>query len=229
MKKITIAFLTIILLTGCGAKNGTKEVSHKEKQEVNIPEDKQVDTYQDDNPIKLGLYQYQNKNTNRKLLTEYTGDFAFETDIGSFETFLTQEQEIDSDYFQNTWKKYYDTYTNIDNYRIGYMIRFELNDGTVMEKTLKQPADGDSIYDYIQIYMYDDVHKEINAWYSHVTQEEYNDDVILSSIKLTGSTKIAEVKSPVTLTVFSYSSDDDFKDGQYRGQSKYAINIKKGN
>ena len=70
------------------------------------------------------------------------------------------------------------------------------------------------------------MHQEIGSWYSHVTSDEYSDKTILSSIKLTASSDWEMIKSPIKLTAFSYDSDDDFKDGKYRGNSSYTITIK---
>ena len=161
----------------------------------------------------------------RTKINEYTSSCIGIADIGSFEVFLTDKEKIDGDYFQNTWKTYYSEYTDIDNYKIGFHIKFSLSDGTIFDKLLLDPDDGDAFYSYIQIYVYDDVHKNIGQWYSHVTQEEYDEDTLLSSIKLTASTYWDQIESPIELTVFSYDSEDDFLDNKYRGNSFYTINI----
>ena len=37
--------------------------------------------------------------------------------------------------------------------------------------------------------------------------------------------KSSDIISPITLTVFTYKDDDDFKDGYYRGNSFYTVEI----
>jgi len=81
------------------------------------------------------------------------------------------------------------------------------------------------IFDYVQLYLYDDVHKEIGAWYSHVTEEEYNEDTLLTSIKLTASTNIDKIISNITVIAFSYDEDDFDEEGFYRGKSKWEVKI----
>ena len=79
----------------------------------------------------------------------------------------------------------------------------------------------------MQIYLYDDVNQKDGAWYSHITEEEYNDNSILTSIKLTGSTFTNEITSDIILTVFTYDEDDFDENNQYRGISKDKITIKR--
>ena len=77
------------------------------------------------------------------------------------------------------------------------------------------------------IYLYDDIHQEDGAWYSHVTEEEFNENTILTSIKLTGSTLTNDINSDITLTVFTYDEDDFDESNNYRGISKDTIIIKR--
>lgn len=224
MKKVLLFFMCLFLLGGCGSKqdDSTKENVNLDDNDDNVVIE---DDYIDDNPIELGIYLYNGSSEPRELIKEYSSSCVGIADIGSFEVFLTNDDSISGDTFQTVWQSYYDTYQDIEKYRIGYYIEFKLSDGTSFNKLLLDPDDGDEFYDYIQIYLYDDVHQEIGAWYSHVTSDEYNNDTILSSIKLTASSDWEMIESPIILTAFSYDSDDDFKDGEYRGNSLYTITI----
>jgi len=75
--------------------------------------------------IELGLYKYHGKNKERELIKEHKSVWEYHKDIESFEVFYTKQQFIDSNYFQDTFKKYYEFYKDIDNYKIGYHIKFQ--------------------------------------------------------------------------------------------------------
>ena len=76
---------------------------------------------------------------------------------------------------------------------------------------------------YFYIYFYDDVNAP-NGFYSHL--ENVNDNTLMTSVKLYAVDEIDEVES-ITLTAFTYDEDDFDKDNNYRGNSKYTINIKR--
>ena len=96
----------------------------------------------------------------------------------------------------------------------------------MQEATITTPDKTFIFNPYIFIYLYDDIHQPDGAWYSHV--ESMTDNTLFSSIKLTAIHNLNEITSPVTLTVFTYDTEDDFdEDGNYRGNSKYTININK--
>ncbi len=224
MKRFLFLVMCLLLLGGCGNKvEDEKVIEDTSSNNENVVDEEE--SYSDDNPITLGMYLYNGSGEDRKLIQDYSSSCVGIADIGSFEVFLTRDDSISGDNFQTVWQTYYDKYQNIENYRIGYYIEFSLSDGTSFNKLLLDPSDGDEFYDYIQIYLYDDVHQEIGSWYSHVTSDEYNDETILSSIKLTASSDWEMIESPIVLTAFSYDGDDDFKDGKYRGNSSYTITI----
>ena len=224
MKKI-IVIVCLLLLVGCSEKKVTNNDVKKEKEEqVEKKED-----YVDNNPIKLGIYMYYNSYTNRKKLSEYTTDWKLNVDLCSLEIFYTNEEDIPGSKIKDLWKTYMEKYDNIDNYKIGYNIIFDTkNDGTISKNILSPKDTTDAtVYKYMQIYLYDDINQNDGAWYSHLTEEEYNNNSILSSIKLTGSTITNEITSDITLTVFTYDEDDFDENSQYRGISKEKIIIKR--
>ena len=115
-------------------------------------------------------------------------------------------------------------YTDIDNYKIGYNIKFILNDGTSLDNTFLKP---DIFYfaKYFYVYFYDDIHQKDGTMYSHL--EEVNDNTLMTSIKLYAVDGIDDVKD-IILTAFTYDDEDDFDDnGNYRGSSSYTIEIKR--
>ncbi len=220
---IASLLLLFIVLVGCTNQNiTTNNVSNSINNVI------EEDEYIDDNDIIIGLYKEFNSNHQRELITTYNGPWNQYTDIMSFVTFASLEETISGSTFQTIWYDYWNRY-NSSNYKIGYYIYFTTTSGKVFEQTILSPGDGDWFFDYIQIYLYDDVHQQIGSWYSHITKEEMTDESILTSIKLTASTKIAEINSPIRLMVFTYDNDDFDENGYYRGNSKYEIIINKSN
>ena len=155
--------------------------------------------------------------------TYYT-DFISGKDIGSFEVFLTDEEIIDGATFKNIWNKYYKNYDNIENHKIGFNIKFVLKDGTHYNANYFEP-DTYKFSEYFYTYLYDDIHQDDGAYYSHL--EEINENTLLTSIKIHAVDGIDEVDSFI-LSAFTYDTEDDFdEEGNYRGNSLYVIRIKR--
>lgn len=221
MKKILL--MLVILLVGCTPK---EEINKEENKLENNNEIKQEEIikeeYVDNNPIKLGLYLYTGSYSNKEKLSTYETTFVSGSDIGSFEVFFADEEVISGNSFKSLFNSYYDKYANIDNYKIGYNIEFTLKDGTVNKFNLLEP--NTYLYgDYFYTYLYDDIHVNEGEFYSHL--ESIDDNTLITSIKIYAVDKIDDVEK-IKLTVFTYDSDDDFdEDGNYRGISKYSIDI----
>lgn len=223
MKKIILLTL-IILLSGCSLNNE----ENKSKPEINNTESniaENEEQYIDENKVKLSLFLYDNNYTNKNRLEDahYT-DFISGTDIGSFEVFLTDEEIINGTNFKNTWNTYYNKYENIENHKIGFNIKFILNDGTSYNANYLEP-DTYKYGEYFYTYLYDDIHQEDGAFYSHI--ENMDENTLLTSIKIYAVDGIDKVESFI-LSAFTYDTEDDFDDeGNYRGNSIYVIRIKR--
>ena len=216
MKKIFLLFI-ILLIVGC-KKEDAKEIERIEKL-INEPQKEEIPKetpYVDNNPIIVGLYK------DRKLIKEYHKKFTNQTDLAIFNVVFTNDESLDNDSFKNIWKKNYEKYDNIDNYKIGYEIEFEAN-GEMQNNVMLDPTNQHKLHPYLYTYLYDDIHN--SGHYSHVTKEQVKDDTIYSSIKIYLHQQINKITSPITLTVFTYKDDNDFVDGHYRGNSKYTITI----
>jgi len=229
IKKI-ILLITIILLTACtkteelekeepNNETEQKETIENEEEKEKIPE------YQDNNPIKLGLFLYDNNYKNKNVLKDtYYAEFSSWKDIGSFEVFYTEDEIINGTSFKDVWKKYYNNYQNIDGYKIGYNLKFILSDGTNFEYNYFEP----DIYrfsEYFYVYHYDDVHQKDGVVYSHLEKMEEN--TLMTSMKIHAGESIEEVENFI-LSVFTYNDSENFdSEGNYRGNSRYTIRIKK--
>lgn len=214
-KKMIFLFIIMMVISGCEAK-----VKDDVKEDVNTIEVDQnkdyVDPYLDDNPIELGLYV--NNNESRDLVTSYDVDFIQYTDIISLEVYYTRD-EVLSGSQKNLWNTYFNKYSDIDKYKIGFNISFQVGEDIRSVQILK-PSDVNSIFDYVQIYLYDDINQD-GGFYSHITDSEFNDNSILSSVKLTASTKIDDITSDIKVKVFTYDEDDFDDNGIYKGSSYY--------
>jgi len=230
MKKIIITSIVLIILISTFTYLKINNLDNYKEPEIkkdNVNTDllEEKESYTDNNPIKLGLYKYYGRGKNRELITEYNKSWSYHNDISSFEVFYTNESTINGKYFQDTFKEYLDKYTDIDNYKIGYIISFNTKNGEI-NKTILSPKDTEEFFDILEIYLYDDYHREKGVWYSHTTEDEYNEETLLTSIKLTAGKNISEITSDISLTVFTYDYDDFDDYGNYKGISKYSIIVK---
>lgn len=221
IKKVGLLFL-ILLLSACSVKE--KEIYENKEVDNNINEEIKEE-YVDDNPIKLSLFLYDNNYHNKKRIEDtYYTNFTSGVDIGSFEVFLTDESTIDGINFKDTWNKYYNNYVDITNYKIGYNIKFVLNDGTSYNSNYLEP-DNYRYGEYFYTYLYDDIHQVDGAFYSHL--ENMEDNTLITSIKIYAVEGIDKVDYFV-LSAFTYDGKEDFdEEGNYRGNSIYRVNIKR--
>ena len=222
---LIVIFLSIYIYS-ITFKNKPQEVLKPDPIEPEIKEPiQEKPKYIDNNPITVGLYKVNKSQNKRELITTYTNKWVYHKDIDCFEVYYTKEEEIPNTNQIKMIQKYLDKYENIDNYRIGYNIKFMIND-KLINKTILRPKDTEDFYDYLEAYLYDDYHRN-GSWYSHTTEKDYNDNTLLTSIKLTAGKKIEEITSSITLTAFTYDEDDFDEQGNYRGISNYTIIVKK--
>lgn len=220
-RKIGLLFL-ILLLSACGINNENEEAIKEEKNDTEL-ENKEI--YVDDNPIKLSLFLYDNNYHNKNRIEEtYYTDFKSGVDIGSFEVLLTDDSVIDGKSFKDAWNKYYSGYENIDDYKVGFNIKFMLYDGTNYNSNYLEP-DNYRYGEYFYTYLYDDIHQVDGAFYSHL--ESMEEDTLITSLKIYAVDGIDDVDYFV-LSVFTYDGEEDFdQEDNYRGDSIYTINIKR--
>lgn len=219
MKKILVVIM-IILLIGC---TNNKEIDNSIKNGSVITKEENIDieeeVIKDNNPIKLALY------VDRKKVSSYNSTFPLYKDIVSLECYYTNDDSVISGNFRDVFNSYYSNYQNIDKYKIGYRIKFDIPGETVI-RYIYRPSDVLDYFNYIQTYLYDDIHQD-SSWYSHVEDENYNDNTLLTSIKLTGSTDIDKVSSDIEIMVFSYTKDDINVNNEYVGNNYYTVFIKR--
>ena len=221
MKKI-ILFLTLItILTGCQSNNNlTNEISNiptiADEIIEDIPEEPE---YIDNNNVKVSLYNGKNK------ATSYSITLTGKKDIGVFDVYYTDIEKLNSSNTKTNFLKYYNEYENIENHKNGFYITFEA-DNKKMESLILDASDTYNLEPYLYVYLYDDIHQEPNTYYSHLKKKDMNESTIISSIKLYLAYEVEKITSPITLTVFTYDTEDDFDEfNLYRRNSSYTIEI----
>ena len=211
MKNKIILIILLLLITGCTKKEEIIEKKEEEKVE------KEVVEYVDDNPIKIGIYE-----NDLNLIKEYKTTKQSNKDL-IFSFYYTDIEVLENRNQKANWNKYFNEYTNIDNYKIGFHFSFYVGDKKI-EKTILNPEEY-AFNPYFYIYIYDDINQPDYTFYSHLTEEDINENTIFSSIKLY-LVEPQQITSKIEFTVFTYDSLDDFdEDNNYRGNSKYTINI----
>ena len=74
-------------------------------------------------------------------------------------------------------------------------------------------------------YLYDDYNNFGKSFYSHIEKEQFNENTLMTSIKIQSSYSVDQINSKISLTVFTYDSEDDFENNEYRGNSSYTMDI----
>ncbi len=184
---------------------------------------KDIPKYNDNNSLKIGLYTIKNNNLN--LVNDYYTKIVSKKDIGSFQIYPENKDLIKitgkyTNFLENKVKE-------TGNYNIGFNLKFKLKDGTILEEQILRPNDMYLHAKYILVYTYDRIKHKNDSFYSHITDSEFDNKIVISSIKLTANKEIDKIEYPITLTVFSYDDLDDFDEvtNKYRGNSFYTINI----
>ena len=141
------------------------------------------------------------------------------SDIQTFSTFYSDEPQIPASSFSGVWRDCASKIPGSDQLRIGYAVTFSFRDtGETVTIQIKSPSDLGEYFDYLEIYLYDDVNQQPGAWYSHLLPEQMTAETLMTSIKLTAGKKIDALEDQITVTAFAYRSEADFApDGSYCG------------
>lgn len=211
MKNKIILVIILLILTGC-----TKEEKIIKKEKIN-KEVVETKKYIDDNPIIIGIYEDDiNLVKEYKLLRQSNNEVIF-----SF--YFTNEENLGSKKQKENWNRFFSQYTDIDKYKIGFHFSFYEGDKKI-EQTILKP-DTYAFEPYFYTYIYDDINQPDSTFYSHLEENDINDNTIFSSIKIFLRDP-SNITTPIEFTVFTYDDLDDFdENNNYRGNSKYTIKI----
>ncbi|MBQ2640094.1 MAG: hypothetical protein IJF92_05005 [Bacilli bacterium] len=215
-KKILLICLVFISLFVVGCNKNTSKKPIKKEQVI------KKEKYVDANNMKIGIYE--NNNGKLNLLDSFSNIFVRGTDIAVFQLFPSNDKEI---VCNNKFAEMFYERISATNNKIGFNITYTLKDNSKTSHNILKPSDTMLHAEYLEIYLYDDYYHRNDNWYSHIEEKDYNDNTLYTSIKLTPGMKIDDITSNIKLTVFTYDSEDDFDSNtnEYRGNSKYSIEI----
>ena len=161
----------------------------------------------------------------RKHITEFVASRTAKKDIDCFEILASQDDRIAGSSFRSIWNAAWDAHGENANAKIGFRIEFPLKSGEVVSAQILDPSDTKSFFDYLEIYLYDDIHQKPGVWYTHLEDYNMKEETIISSIKLTSGRLIAEV-GDIALTAFIYTGPECFDaQGDYIGLVSQTILI----
>ncbi len=228
IKKMVLTILTLAItfsMVGCVARiEKEKSISLKDeiKKETQKSTEKETEKTTEEatqepttakvgnaNPTEhINFYKNDRAVGARIKKDAYTGPFKKAVDIASFDVFTTNEEKLLSGYFKAVW----DTYWTGNDFKIGYHISFNTSDGKSFNKNILSPKDTEEMFEYVEVYLYDDTIRARGEWYSHLLEQEMTKTTIMSSIKLHGGAKADMLMDTITLTVFMYKDSNDFDD-----------------
>ena len=217
MKKIIILFILTLFIIGCNSKNKEVKKTKKETRKQKI-----VDTYKDLNNTKIGIYQ--EKQNKIELVTEYKTNIESGIDIGVFQIYPSNDKEVILENgFGNSFYNKWVSNNNYKNLKIGFNLKYTLDDNTQINHTILNPSTTIT-NKYIFTYLYDDYKNRNLGFYSHIEDKDYDEDSLFTSIKLYAD-DVKKLNSKIIFTVFTYDTENDFENSNYRGNSSYQITI----
>ena len=209
------------------APEGTTQAETQAQTQASLP----------DNEKPVCLYHMDYAESLAVLADEFSAYWDDEQDIGVFGAFNCYDDEIYFDSEGETHKELWEAEETEADYRIGYVISFTAG-GRDYSVTITEPGDiedsellfgGDvdteEVTGYVGVWVYDDIAHIGDGFYSHVTQDEFYDDTLLTSIKLRFTPAYDEMET-LYLTGFTYSSEAEFDaQGNYIGEYGYTVEI----
>ena len=201
-----------------GNSDGETEDQPDDEENVFIPPEIHPDT--------VGFYIPAEDGTRaRKRITEFSSKRTAKKDIDCFEILATREDLLKGSSFSNIWTTAWDSHDNNQGAKIGFIIEFSLSGGKNVRQQILIPSDTGSFFEYLEVYMYDDIHQTPGAWYTHLEDSDVKEETIISSIKLTAGSRIAEV-GDILLSAFIYQGENSFDEkGEYVGEVLETIRI----
>lgn len=218
--KCKVILLLFLLFLVCGCEKEVVVEEKKEEKPSLSPE--VVETYQDQNNTPIGIYQL-NGNTLTKYTT-ITKKLVVEEDVGIFQVYPSNEDVVSLD--KGFADSYYEKWMSYQPLHLGFNLKFHLISGEDVSYNMLYPSDCMNRWEHFMNYLYDDYANKGKGFYSHIENDEYNENTLFTAIKIQSSYQVSEVDSPIYLTVFTYDTEDDFDEkGEYRGNSSYTMKI----
>lgn len=226
-----MAMILAIALIGCGKdkkEEASSSIETAESASTETVTETETERIVNEKPVFLYYMDYGSSTAQR--VKTFETEWTDEEDIGVFAALAVDrssfafEEEYGSEIGmqQETW----DSVKASGEYKIGYQVSFDI-DGEHKIFTILSPSDvekekdlfmgdvdTDEVTGYLGIWLYDDYHQD-GGFYDHVDPDEYDDDTLLTSIKLRLTPDGMDI-SNLVLEAFSYSNTLEFDgDGHY--------------
>lgn len=233
-KKIIISMLILLLLTGC--QETKKEVEKEEETKVikkehiitnNLKEikknveEKIANLYIDHNNMPIGIYDLKGR-TLTKVSKIYT-KLDTEKVIDSFQIYPSDKETVNLN--GKFGESFYNEYIKYNKAKIGFNIKFSLKNGKNISYNILDPSHTFDHQEYFMNYLYDDYANRYKNFYSHLEPKDYSENTLFTTFKMQCGWYMHDINSNILLTVFTYDSEDDFKNNEYRGKSYHTITI----
>ena len=216
-KRLIILVIILLLCSGCIKK---EEVKKKEKKKVDVIYEEK---YKDLNNTPISFYS--SNDSGLVKLTKINKNLVSMEDIGIFQIYPSNLDTVSlSDGFGNSFYNEWMKYNTNNNLKIGFNIKFS-TDTEDFSYNIFNPSNCMEKWEYLLNYLYDDYANRGKSFYSHIEDNQFNDSTLFTSIKVQSSGDCYKIKDKILLTVFTYDSDDDFLDGEYRGNSSSTLTI----
>ena len=179
-------------------------------------------------PDVVSFYTPQGKSYSPRVRMgdTYAAPWKKGKDIGSFEVIASDEALLDGSFFGDIFGAAWKQFPDADACKIGYALRYTLDDGTEIRYSMLAPKHIEHT-EYIEVWLYDDYHREPHQFYSHLKDSQMKKDSLITSIKLTAGKEIARV-TDIWLEAFICASLDDFdEERNYIGDTSCTIHIVK--
>lgn len=175
-------------------------------------------------PDQVGIYIPTRGD--RTLVTTFKADLKPEEEIDCFEFFPTQKETLSGSRYSTVFNSLWNEFKGRDEMKIGYMLYFKLQNGLEYAHTILKPDDTMVFKNYIETYLYDDVHQTPGVRYSHLRASEVKDNTLCTSIKLVCGEWCGEIEQ-IKLTAFVYIDNNEFDPTSraYIGKRFYEITI----
>ena len=218
MKKRLLSLLLILtfaLLTSCGAGGNGAETTAAPSPEQTAGGNAET-TAPEAEPVQVGIYEMTSYtagvNEEYTLLEGYTDTLAYGVDICVLSGLPCSTGVVSGATFRDVYEKALASNPDASGLKLGYTVEYNA-DGGAVSNIIRTPSDIDEgNFKYVEIYIYDDVNRSVGEWYSHLLPEEYNENTVVSSVKLTPGADFAKV-SDIKLTAFLYDPAVSGEDG----------------
>lgn len=201
-RALLAALVLATALGGCGgqaAPGGPEATKPEGVAEAPIPSEPE----EEEPRLPLGLY-VNNGSGVRELAATVEAAYAAGKDIVVLSAFLSGEPSISGGAFAKAWNELWAAIPEAAGCKIGYRLSYETASGETVRHTILGPEDTGENREYIETYIYDDVHQD--GWYSHLLPADVTEQTVVTTIKLTGGPEAAGI-GDITVEAFLYDKD----------------------